>query len=129
MIADSAGNLYGTARCGGTGTVLYCGGSGAGVVFRVDPAGNETVPYNFTGGADGALPQAPVIRDSAGNLYGTTYGGGTSLQVLVFKLDPAGQETVLHDFVGGTDGEYPVAGLIRDGSGNFYGTTSCRWRT
>ena len=124
LIADSAGNLYGTTRCGGSGTLLYCNGSGAGVVFRVDPAGNETVLYNFTGGADGAFPQAPVIRDSAGNLYGTTNGGGTGLQGVVFKLDPAGQETVLHDFVGGTDGKYPVAGLIRDGAGNLYGTTS-----
>ena len=59
-----AGNLYGTTDGGGA--------SGAGVVFKVDTSGNETVLYSFTGGADGAYPNAGVILDSAGNLYGTT---------------------------------------------------------
>jgi len=123
LIADSAGNLYGTTRCGGSGTVAYCEGSGAGVVFRVDPAGNETVLYSFTGGSDGAFPQAPVMRDSSGGLYGTTSDGGASNLGTVYKLDASGHETVLHSFAGGTDGQYPVAGLTRDASGNLYGTT------
>ena len=75
-----------------------------GVVFKLDTTGTETVLYSFTGGADGANPYAGLIRDSAGNLYGTTYGGGTSNWGVVFKLDTTGTETVLHSFTGGADG-------------------------
>jgi uncharacterized repeat protein (TIGR03803 family) len=114
-IRDSAGNLYGTTYQGGTGN--------AGVVFKVSPSGQETVLYNFTGGADGGYPYAGVIRDSAGNLYGTTDSGGTSNAGVVFKVSPSGQETVLYNFTGGADGGYPRAGVIQDSSGNLYGTT------
>jgi len=116
VIRDSTGNLYGTAQYGGT--------AGAGVVFKVDTTGAETVLYSFTGGADGANPRGGVIRDSAGNLYGTTYGGGTSGAGVVFKLDTSGHQTVLYTFTGGTDGGYPVAGVIRDSAGNLYGTAT-----
>ena len=58
---------------GGPGAV---GANGYGVVYKVDPAGRETVLYSFTGGADGGQPDAGLILDSAGNLYGTTRGGG-----------------------------------------------------
>jgi uncharacterized repeat protein (TIGR03803 family) len=80
LIRDSAGNLYGTTVGGGT--------PGFGVVFEVDAAGKETVLYSFTGGADGGSPYAGVIRDSAGNLYGTTSSGGRELSGVVFKLKP-----------------------------------------
>ena len=70
MIRDSAGNLYGTTTGGGA--------ANAGVVYKLDTTGQETVLYSFTGGADGANPDAGVIRDSAGNLYGTTTDGGTA---------------------------------------------------
>src|SRR5208282_3849903 len=94
----------------------------AGVVFKVDPSGNETVLYTFTGGADGGYPLAGVIRDSAGNLYGTTNGGGASGAGVVFKVDTSGNETVLYTFTGGSDGGSPWGGVIRDSKGNLYGT-------
>jgi uncharacterized repeat protein (TIGR03803 family) len=131
VIPDSAGNLYGTTIFGGSacdvidGTCFY----GSGVVYRLDTSGQETALYSFTGGADGANPEAGVIRDSAGNLYGTTSGGGIigatcySGCGVVYRLDTSGQETVLYSFTGGADGAYPYAGVIRDLAGNLYGTT------
>ena len=117
LIRDSSGNFYGTTSGGGT--------SGKGVVFKLALTGKETVLHNFKGGTtDGAVPTAGLIRDSAGNLYGTTLYGGASHKGVVFKLALTGKETVLHSFKGApTDGENPAARLIRDSSGNFYGTT------
>jgi uncharacterized repeat protein (TIGR03803 family) len=115
LIHDAAGNLYGTTSVGGA--------NGDGTVFKLSPAGVETVLYSFAGGADGANPLAGLIRDEDGNLYGTTSAGGSSGQGTVFKVDPAGTETVLYSFTGGTDGGYPEAGLVRDEKGNLYGTT------
>jgi uncharacterized repeat protein (TIGR03803 family) len=114
VIRDSAGNLYGTTGYGGTG---------AGVVYKLDTAGNETVLYSFTGGADGSQPFAGVIRDADGNLYGTTQGGGSAGQGVVYKVDPSGNETVLYSFTGGADGGFVYAGVIRSPAGNLYGTT------
>jgi uncharacterized repeat protein (TIGR03803 family) len=88
VVIDGSGNIYGTAWAGGT--------SQYGVVYKVDPSGHETVLYNFMGAADGGYPMAPVTLDSAGNLYGTTVGGGAAGSAsVVFKLDTAGNETVL----------------------------------
>ena len=116
VIRDAAGNLYGTTHWGGTGFV--------GVVYKLDPSGQQTVLYNFTGGADGGWPMAGVIRDPAGNLYGTTPGGGgTANAGVVYKLDTSGQETALYSFTGGADGAYPQTGVILDSAGNLYGTT------
>jgi uncharacterized repeat protein (TIGR03803 family) len=115
VIRDSAGNLYGTTQNGGP--------AGAGVVYKVEPAGHETVLYTFTGAEDGYQPMSGVIRDSAGNLYGTTYGGGTAGVGVVYKVDTAGQQTVLYSFTGSADGGHPLAGVIRDSAGNLYGTT------
>jgi len=109
LILDEQGNLYGTTCCGG--------GSSAGVVFKVDPAGKETVFYSFTGGADGSSPNAPLVQDKEGNLYGTTFFG------VVFKVDPAGKETVLHT-LSGADGAFPYAGPAMDKEGILYGTTN-----
>jgi uncharacterized repeat protein (TIGR03803 family) len=114
LIQDSAGNLYGTTNGGGQ--------SGAGVVFKLDTKGNETLLYSFTGGNDGGYPYAGVVFDSAGNLYGTTNGGGQSGAGVVFKLDMKGNETVLYSFTGGNDGGYPYAGVVLDSAGNLYGT-------
>jgi uncharacterized repeat protein (TIGR03803 family) len=128
-IRDAAGNLYGTTIFGGNGiycTVNYV--TGCGVVFKLDTAGNETVLYTFQGTTDGASPYSGVIRDKAGNIYGTTTGGGNGNGPdgcgVVFKVDTNGVETVLHTFTGqSTDGCHPYAGLIQDKSGNLYGST------
>ena len=115
VVRDPAGNLFGTTNVGGS--------SGAGVVYKVDPAGHETVLYSFTGGNDGGYPEAGVILDTAGNLYGTTQRGGAAGSGVVFMLDTAGLETVLYTFAGMPDGSYPEAGVIRDSAGTLYGTT------
>ncbi len=115
LIRDAAGSLYGTTFVGGN--------SGLGTVFMLDVAGNETALYSFAGGADGALPMAGLVRDAAGNLYGTTVGGGgTGNAGTVFSVDTSGKEAVLYRFTGGVDGAIPQAGLIRDSVGNLYGT-------
>jgi len=116
LIADEHGNLYGTTAYGGT--------YGAGVVFKLDRHGKESVLYTFTGGADGGSPQDSLLRDQDGNLYGTTAGGGSYGAGVVFKLDSSGNETVLHTFTNGADGGTPIAGLIADDAGNLYGTAS-----
>ena len=102
---------------------FHGGTKGAGVVYKLDTSGQETVLYSFTGGAEGGDPLAGVVRDSAGNLYGTTSCGGTAGAGVVFKLDTTGHETVLYSFTGGADGGIPTAGVIRDSAGNLYGTT------
>jgi len=128
VIRDSAGNLYGTTGLGGD--LSACNG-GCGVVFKVDCTGKETVLYTFTGGPDGGLPSANLVRDGAGNLYGTTVGGGDpSCQPfvgggcgVVFKVDRTGKEAVLHAFTGSADGGSPLSSLVLDKAGNLYGTT------
>jgi uncharacterized repeat protein (TIGR03803 family) len=122
LLRDSEGNLYGTTPDGGTSEGGGCV-HGCGTVFTIDKTGKETVLYAFTGGADGRNPDAALIRDAAGNLYGTTLFGGGSGWGTVFKLDSRGKETVLHSFTGKTDGGYANS-LIRDRAGNLYGTAS-----
>jgi uncharacterized repeat protein (TIGR03803 family) len=128
LLRNSAGNLYGTTSAGGI-TTGNCYPSGCGVLFVVTPAGKETVLHSFTGSPDGASPYAGLIADSSDNLYGTTFNGGTGACTsgcgVVFELEKAGTETVLHSFVGyPTDGAFPSAGLVRDSSGNLYGTAT-----
>lgn len=129
LAQDSAGNLYGTSYSEGNDG---CGGEGCGLVFKVAPDGTDTTLYVFQGGSDGANPDAPLIRDKAGNLYGTTElgGGGNVGQCdeqpplgcgTVFKLTTDGTETVLYAFSGGSDGGYPSARLAMDSAGNLYG--------
>jgi len=92
----------------------------------------ETVLHNFTNnGRDGYTPYAPLSLDAKGNLYGTTYWGGTYSDCgvscgTVFKVTPTGTETVLHSFAGGgADGCFPYyAGVALDDNGNLYGTTN-----
>ena len=121
VIQDSAGDLCGTTEIGGAHDL--------GVVYKLDTSGNETVLYSFCSQAnctDGFDPQAGVIRDSAGDLYGTTLRGGASDDGVVYKLDASGNETVLYSFclqASCTDGQYPDAGVVRDSAGNLYGTT------
>jgi uncharacterized repeat protein (TIGR03803 family) len=125
LIADSAGNLFGTTTDGGS---RNCQG-GCGVVFELKPAPGggwtESVIYSFQSGLDGAFPSASLIFDQTGNLYGTTLSAGKFHDGTVFQLTPSGAtwtETVLHTFTG-KDGAYPTANLIFDSAGNLYGTT------
>jgi len=115
LISDSAGNLYGTTSSGGA--------YGKGAVYEIAAGTNAlTTLYSFSGN-DGQTPYASLTRDSAGNLYGTTYGGGAYGQGTVYKL-AAGSSTLttLYSF-NGTDGKNPRANLLADSSGNLYGTT------
>jgi len=164
LVADPAGNLYGTTSKGGL--------HGQGEVFKLDPSGGTTALYGFSlegglsphgglvldagylygvardGGEfgqgtvyrvgvtgtgeevlhsfnviDGSSPQAGLVRDTAGNLYGTTTGGGAFHYGTVFKLDPSWNLTTLYSFVGGDDGWWPSTALVLDPAGNLYGTT------
>jgi uncharacterized repeat protein (TIGR03803 family) len=129
VVADSAGNLYGTTSAGGIGR----NGTDRGTVFKLAADGTETVLHTFctmANCADGWSPQGGMVVDKAGNLYGTTMQGGVGCcsrqwgYGLVFKLAPDGSETVLHAFTGpGSDGDSPDSGLIADKAGNLYGTT------
>lgn len=120
LIQGSDGNFYGTTFAGGV--------NNEGIVFRVTPAGVETVLHSFSyavnGSTDGKNPQGTLIQDSEGNLYGTTEFGGADNLGTVFKITTGGVLTQLYSFVRGNDGEYPKAGVIQAGDGNFYGTTS-----
>jgi uncharacterized repeat protein (TIGR03803 family) len=121
LTLDSAGNLYGAANNGGN---LACDqGFGCGTVFKFDTTGKLTTLHIFTG-TDGAGPNGGLILDAAGNLYGTTFGGGNaSNSGTVFKIDAAGNYTVLYRFTGKADGKNPIAGVIEDADGNLFGTT------
>jgi uncharacterized repeat protein (TIGR03803 family) len=120
LIFDAAGNLYGTTSEGGTHNF--------GTVFKLTPNADgswtESVLHYFKPNVLG--PEAGLIFDATGNLYGTTYGGGTDNLGTVFKLTPNADgswtESVLHSFNSG-DGANPWAGLIFDATGNLYGTT------
>lgn len=120
LIADAMGNFYGTTTSGGGSG---CNDNGCGTVFKLAPGNTETVLYAFQGGTDGEIPLAGVIADSTGNLYGTTFMGGTYGAGTVFEVSPTGQEKVLYSFKAGNDGANPEAGLIMDKNGNMYGTT------
>jgi uncharacterized repeat protein (TIGR03803 family) len=129
VIFDAQGNIYGTTARGGN-LCAWDPTNGCGTIFKIDSSGHETVLYRFGGAGDGAAPDSTLVRDAAGNLWGTTtlegytgnsqcYGGcGT-----IFKLSPAGKLTS-YDFQGPpNDGYWPLAGLVTDSSGNMYGTT------
>jgi uncharacterized repeat protein (TIGR03803 family) len=114
LIRDGYGNLYGT-------TTDY--GYGHGSVWKLSKAGTFTVLYSFTGAAtDGDFPLAGVNRDAKGNFYGVTYYGGSSSEGIVYELGRTRKLTVLHSFSCASDGCYPIGGVIRDTTGNLYGT-------
>jgi uncharacterized repeat protein (TIGR03803 family) len=117
LIEGGDGNFYGTTGANGT--------SDDGTAFKITPSGTETVLHVFPKtGSDGQIPYAGLIEGSDGNLYGTTYFGGSNGLGTVFKVTPSGTETVLYSFAGGSsDGEHPYAGVIQGSDGNFYGTT------
>jgi len=124
LIADDAGIMYGTAWGGGNAGT-GCDALGCGLVFRIDLDGAFTVLHAFGGGADGANPSAALLRDRAGNLYGTTARGGQKSYGTVFRIDGTGHESVLHSFLGGhDDGIDPAGPLNSDQAGNLFGTTN-----
>jgi uncharacterized repeat protein (TIGR03803 family) len=126
LIFDAAGNLYGTTATGGA--------AGFGTVFELSPTASGLwtgkLLHTFHGNEnDGATPQGGVIFDSAGNLYGVTFGGGAHNWGTAYELVPrAGGgwgEKILHNFnQSGSAGAFPRGGLIFDAAGNLYGTTS-----
>lgn len=110
VVEDAEGNLYGSTT------------NGTGTVFKLNTSGELITLHSFTGGSDGNLPWSGVVVDAAGNVYGTTEFGGAYNLGTVFKINPAGTETVLISF-NGTDGERPYGQLTRDAEGNFFSTT------
>jgi uncharacterized repeat protein (TIGR03803 family) len=128
VISDASGNLY--------GATFYGGAHGAGMVYELTPSASgwkETVLHSFnTDGIDGFAATGGLVFDASGNLYGTTQFGGTGACTngfgcgTVFELSPSAsgwKETILHDFQG-TDGWEVHAGVVFDGAGNLYGTTT-----
>ena len=123
VISYHAGVLYGTTYQGGDG--VNCVGSlGCGVVYKLDTTGKETVLYSFAGGADGEFPDAGVVMDKAGTLYGSTYLGGAFGYGTLFMLTKNGTKMLLHSFMGSpNDGALPASSMVLDYAGNLYGTT------
>ena len=124
LVFDHTGNLYGTARAGGTSG---CVGAGCGTVYKLTKSGSnwtQSVLYTFTGGSgDQGLPDSGVIFDPSGNLYGTAQGCYSGFYGTVFQLTPAGSGwtyATIFNFPGGIGG-CPVAGLVLDQSGELYG--------
>jgi uncharacterized repeat protein (TIGR03803 family) len=116
LVQASDGNLYGTTVYGGT--------NGYGTVFQITTGGVLTPLYFFTDGHDGGDPAAALVQASDGNLYGTTYFGGTNNSGVVFRITTGGALTPLWSFTGhGNDGGGPTAGLVQASDGNLYGTT------
>ena len=122
VIADRAGNLY--------GTTVYGGSSGNGIVYRLDTKGHETILHDFSGATDGKYPDAGLVMDSAGNLYGAAQQGGDTTDCqgfgcgTIYKIASDGAFSVVYTFTGSADGAAPTATLIRDASGNLYGTAT-----
>jgi len=118
LLKDTAGNLYGVTRSGGT----YDDGT----AYKLSKTGTLTVLYNFAGGTmDGCYPYGTPAMDKNGNLYSTTWECGPSGYGIVWKLSKKHTETVLHSFAGyPSDGESPYAGVIMDAKGNLFGDTA-----
>ncbi len=124
LVRDKNGNIYGTTYQGGAsyGSSLCPGGCGT--VFQITPTGTETILHSFSNGTDGAFPYGGLVADTNGNLYGATTSGGQGCGCgTIYKVTPSGEETLLHSFKGGADGDNPVGALILDAKGNLYGAT------
>ena len=121
VVQGTDGNFYGTTEELGTG--------GQGTVFKMAPSGTVTTLHSFcskSGCSDGSDPWQGLVQGSDGNFYGTTNSGGAKNGGTVFKITPSGNLTTLHDFCSQTDcsdGQNPIAALVRGSDGNFYGAT------
>jgi uncharacterized repeat protein (TIGR03803 family) len=114
LVQAGDGYLYGTTETGGT--------NNDGAIFRITTNAVFTPFYSFTDGHDGALPEAGLVQASDGNLYGTTYEGGTNGYGVVFRITTSGALSSLWSFTDGHDGADPFAGLVQASNGNLYGT-------
>src|SRR5438477_3114084 len=122
LLRDGSGKIYGTTYYGGT--------NGIGAVYELSPRSvgewDGRVIYSFQTGSDGNSPISNLVRDIAGNLYGTTSEGGLG-RGTIFKLTPIGggqwTESVVHPFQGPPDGGFSYNGMVVDRLGNFYGAT------
>jgi uncharacterized repeat protein (TIGR03803 family) len=123
LLLDSAGNLYGTTVYGGSAPF-----GGEGVAFQLSPSNGiwvENVIHDFTGASLGKNPQSALIRDTAGNLYGTA-SGGAHFNGIIFKLvlsNGTWTTSEVYSFQNSSEGTHPSASVIMDKAGNFYGTT------
>lgn len=117
LTMDTKGNLY--------GTTIFGSYSNYGTVFELSKSGKETTLYSFSGGAvDGCYPYGGLLRNNEGTLYGTTPECGAYNYGTAFELSKSGNETILHNFAGGSsDGQSPYEGLVTDKNGNVYGLT------
>src|SRR5580693_3393034 len=122
VIPGKNGSMYGIAYAGGN---YGCEITGCGTVFKINHYGDLTLLHAFGGAnGDGQNPNAGLVLDESGNVYGTTMWGGADGRGVVFKMTSGGSETVEYSFQGAADGEYPNGGLIQDGEGNLYGTAN-----
>ncbi|MBZ5572531.1 MAG: hypothetical protein LAO09_11720 [Acidobacteriia bacterium] len=124
MIQASDQNFYGTTLVGGS----YGGQDSGGTVFKITPGGVLTTVYSFGGkDDDGVAPYAGVVQGTDGNVYGTTYGGGTNGVGTIFQITPEGVLTTLYTFCTQLpdcpDGGGPYGGLVQATNGTFYGVT------
>lgn len=129
LLIDPSGNLYGTTQNGGT-PINGCtppppGATGCGTVYRLTAAGTETILYNYSPSSTVQFPMGPFVL-YGNKLFGAATGpnqqNGDSGDGVIYGLSPAGID-VFHQFTGGDDGANPQSGVIRDKSGNVYGTT------
>jgi len=131
VVQASDGNFYGTTTGGGASSSACP--SGCGTVFKMTPSGTLTTLHSFDS-TDGVSPEAALLQATDGDLYGTTFEGGTNANCAVggcvgtiFKITPRGTLTTLYNFcpqTGCLDGGFPVAALIQDTNGSLYGTTT-----
>ena len=115
VVTDVAGNFY--------GTTAYGGANGYGTVFMLNAAGVEKVLRSFSGGADGGIPNGGLVVDKQGNLYGTTFAGGSAGLGTVFKVTASGVFSTIYTFPDIAHGSHPNAALTLDPMGDLYGTT------
>jgi uncharacterized repeat protein (TIGR03803 family) len=130
LLQASDGNFYGTTVSGGANSCTLIGPNGCGTVFKITPAGVETILHSFGASASDGWGPSPLIQASDGNFYGTTIGGGANSCSganycgTVFTITPAGVETIVYSFgAPASDGSEPVGSLIQASDGNFYGVT------
>jgi uncharacterized repeat protein (TIGR03803 family) len=116
LIIDSSGNLFGTAFAGGA--------NNAGTIFEVAAGSTTITTLASFNGTDGSGPQAALVMDGSGNLYGTASGGGADGNGTVFKLAHGSTTITTLASFDGTDGSLPLSALVLDGSGNLFGTAA-----